>query len=344
MSESHSSSQHDSVQPAPEQPIERPRWRFSGRRGTPVHLREQAPTTLPREIRQAIVQMAREHSAPQGVPQEQAPGTVQPGQAPPVAGAAVPVERRSERASAPDSVTTSPIAPPSAAVAAPPPTDAPADAQAPTDAAPELADAAAQASTPPAKPKNGPRPILAGDREVPRTEAIAIEPGPAGSESAATTLPPAIDQDQQAPDQLPAAAFASFPTDVPAAGVAGPGPMGAVELGRQAAWELGRLPILLHVEPQMPASRAPGHLEPTQWRSVDTTTQPAASIPTPEPAKRLSAQKFVARAREDSRSTPPPSERAAQARERASRRRRDLDQVVHALAGFTGSRTDSDDR
>ncbi|MCB0878057.1 MAG: hypothetical protein KDC46_03655 [Thermoleophilia bacterium] len=105
-------------QSSADQPVERPQWRFSGRRGTPVHLREQAPATLPREIQQAIVQMARERSgevaAAAATEQQQATTTQQranrpkmylgvaaesrgDGQSPPVAGAPMPVERRTNR-------------------------------------------------------------------------------------------------------------------------------------------------------------------------------------------------------------------------------------------------------
>jgi hypothetical protein len=357
MSESRSSSQPGHDQPAPEQPIQRPLWRFSGRRGTPVHLREETPATLPKEIRQAIVQMAKERLVPQAAAPEQATGTgqdVQPGQAPPVAAAALPVERRGERDSAPDAVTTSPILPPSAATE------------------PEATQAPAPVETPPAKPKSGPRPILAGDREVARTEAVSIEPAPPNvpavdpvAPAAATQQPdlppgPATAQDPSVPDQLPAAVFESTTADEHAAAVAGPDPMGAIELGRQAAWELGRLPILLHVTSQPPAPApaaerpAPVELQPTQWRPVGTDRQPAtidpadAAQPMPGPGRRPTqsptrSQGLPARARDGAPLTPPPATRDEQARDRAARRRRDLDQVVNALAGLTASRTGSDD-
>lgn len=113
---------HSTASDQPGAPIARPDWRFSGRRGTPVHLREQAPATLPPEIRKAVERMAAERrteapaqSAPNASPATEeltfgANRAAEPASsgtgAPPVAGAPVPVERRAPR-TAPDAVTTS---------------------------------------------------------------------------------------------------------------------------------------------------------------------------------------------------------------------------------------------
>ena len=98
-------------------PVERPTWRFTGRRGTPVHLRDQAPQTLPPEIRKAVTQLARERAgesapAPDAKPVRAVSNLKlerQDGQAPPVAGAPMPVERRNRRETSEPVVATSHI-------------------------------------------------------------------------------------------------------------------------------------------------------------------------------------------------------------------------------------------
>ncbi|MCW2973358.1 MAG: hypothetical protein JWN72_1631, partial [Thermoleophilia bacterium] len=121
--------------PAPDASGEaRPQWRFSGRRGTPVHLRDQprAPQ-LPEEIRQTVAQMGREAATPSvtglgsaGVEQTNGalrqPRSATPASTPVVAGAVVPVERRAPRTSTPTQVSTTPLeAVPVAAAAIPSP-------------------------------------------------------------------------------------------------------------------------------------------------------------------------------------------------------------------------------
>jgi hypothetical protein len=55
-----------STDPEPSAP--RPAWRFSGRRGTPVHLREKAATALPKDIVETVTQLARERSGERATP------------------------------------------------------------------------------------------------------------------------------------------------------------------------------------------------------------------------------------------------------------------------------------
>ncbi|MBC7462406.1 MAG: hypothetical protein H7287_13690 [Thermoleophilia bacterium] len=106
--------------PAPDPSAEiRPQWRFSGRRGTPVHLRDQprAPQ-LPDEIRHTVAQMGREAAARSttvlGTDAQTNGALRQPGAAnaastPVVAGAVVPVERRAARTSTPAAVSATPL-------------------------------------------------------------------------------------------------------------------------------------------------------------------------------------------------------------------------------------------
>lgn len=83
-------------------PVARPTWRFSGRRGTPVHQREQAPQTLPPEIRKAVTQLARERAGESAPAADARPVRTsselklgrQDHRTPPVAAAPMPVERR----------------------------------------------------------------------------------------------------------------------------------------------------------------------------------------------------------------------------------------------------------
>ena len=109
-------------------PTERPSWRFSGRRGTPVHMRDQAPDTLPSEIRQAVARLANDRSEKAAVPATPPPARPATSllnlaraaqQSPPVAGAPVPVERRTRQEPATPIVTTSPIVSVPTAPAAP---------------------------------------------------------------------------------------------------------------------------------------------------------------------------------------------------------------------------------
>ncbi|MEO6867288.1 MAG: hypothetical protein ABI200_04635 [Gaiellales bacterium] len=90
---------------AAEQSAKRPAWRFSGRRGRPVHQRDQTDAAkLPADVRATVTQLAREQSGetarPTGTPSARATnGPLRtPGErsAPPVAGAPMPVERRGE--------------------------------------------------------------------------------------------------------------------------------------------------------------------------------------------------------------------------------------------------------
>lgn len=361
-------------QSEPESPIERPTWRFSGRRGTPVHLREQAPATLPREIQQAIVQMARERTpetpaATADTPSKAAGRAVDvqladahaartEGQSPPVAGAAVPRERRASRAPAPDAVTTSPIAgtatEPTAATEEPAVTaesavtaepavdaertepsaassgtaqiadtvresDATTDSQIETtplveadaDAAKPVipagkkksrskakarakarakAKAKAKASDKPSKRSTGERRLLAQDREVPLDEAAAIEPAPPKQEPTPAPSPaptPAAPVEPAAVDELPDDPFAPAATWEPAASPTAPipphDPVAGSEAARQAAWELGRLPILLeqttgpsHDAPEADPER---ELEPAALEPSSTPETPAAATP-----------------------------------------------------------------
>lgn len=108
-------------------PVERPTWRFTGRRGTPVHLRDQAPQTLPPEIRKAVTQLARERAGESAPAADAKPVRAvsdlklgrSDGQAPPVAGASLPVERRNRSERSEPSVPTSHIPAATAPIAEP---------------------------------------------------------------------------------------------------------------------------------------------------------------------------------------------------------------------------------
>jgi hypothetical protein len=188
-------------QPASEPAVERPAWRFSGRRGTPVHLRDQAPATLPPEIRQAIVQMARERSGEATTPTGGTSIRTTTGpnlsgalrQSPPVAGAPLPVERRSRERTSEPVVTTSPIGPalppdPTPALEATPALDATSEATpAPRDTPPATEVPAVAAETPSA-------PELAADVEdqaatTTGSETEAADPAPSTEPATAAVEP-----------------------------------------------------------------------------------------------------------------------------------------------------------
>ncbi len=165
-------------------PVARPTWRFSGRRGTPVHLREQAPQTLPPEIRKAVTQLARERAGESAPAADAKPVRAtsdlklgrQERQAPPVAAAPLPVERRNRDAAEPAVQTshipaaTAPIAEPTLETLAPEPAAPvaePADVVA-AEASATPADAAAVTDTPvagDATPSAKPSKLTAAERK-----------------------------------------------------------------------------------------------------------------------------------------------------------------------------------
>jgi hypothetical protein len=160
---------------APATPIERPTWRFSGRRGTPVHMRERTPATLPPEIRQAVVKLAREQAGESAstAPKQSAraaSSTLNLGgsaerSAPPVAGAPMPVERRTRSSEPEQPVTTTPLE----AVPAPEPMDS---------ATPPLVEAVADTPATDATPATEP-------------DATTSEPALETTDEATTTSEPA---------------------------------------------------------------------------------------------------------------------------------------------------------
>jgi hypothetical protein len=270
-------------QQGPDSPIERPSWRFSGRRGTPVHLREQTPATLPREIRQVITQMSRERTSAGSTATQPTSSSARPdvsftapdrtgsAQNPPVAAAPMPIERRDRSRPKPDAVTSSPIITsspessepvnaasdlPSSATAAAREPESLAEQPKPTDRKRRSKAKARAKARARAKAKSQSR-VLAHDRDVPVTEPVAVEPivtEPTTTEPAATepvVAEPIVATDTSANvgDSLPDDVFAVIESPVEAGSEDGtptvPDPTIGVESAQQAAWELGRLPILL---------------------------------------------------------------------------------------------------
>ncbi len=173
-------------------PVERPSWRFSGRRGTPVHLREQAPETLPPEIRKAVTQLARERAGETSPAGDSKPprsssnaglnlSRTEGAQTPPVAAAPMPVERRADRGSATPAVPTSHIP---AVATTPIVPQAAGDVPAPNAEAISTTEPAAAASAQPDPP------TLETDPVAEQTEAAA-EPEPV-AEVAAVAGPAAV--------------------------------------------------------------------------------------------------------------------------------------------------------
>jgi hypothetical protein len=272
----------------PEAPVERPSWRFSGRRGTPVHMRERTPATLPPEIKQMVAQMAREHAGEQ---QAQAEGAApkpkqaskraatstlrlphdEARQSPPVAGAPLPVERRTRSEAGDAVVSTTPIDAVPAPQQLPVPDEVVALAMT-ADAEPAAADqretkarakARAKAEREAAEQAEGKRRLFARGREVdPAAEEIAVEPvaeveptaaEPIAAVEAITAVEAMADamaertaESQATPSPEPylleAIDHAPSATTEP---VVTPDPAIALEAANQAAWELGRLPFLL---------------------------------------------------------------------------------------------------
>jgi hypothetical protein len=265
----------------PDAPVERPSWRFSGRRGTPVHMRERTPATLPPEIKQMVAQMAREHAGEQ---QAEASAQAKPAparraatstlrlphdearQSPPVAAAPMPVERRT-RTEASDAVVSTtpaeavpapeelPVSSEVAALAA----DEPIVPESPApvaEAAPEnqrdakaRAKARAKAEREAAEQAEGKRRLFAAGRVVdPEVEDVAVEPIVAEVEPIAVAEP-SVDT---APEPARVVATGEYLIEAPEDPAAtsdapsiAPEPAIALEAATQAAWELGRLPFLL---------------------------------------------------------------------------------------------------
>jgi hypothetical protein len=411
---------------APATPKERPSWRFSGRRGTPVHMREQAPANLPPEIRQAVAQMAREQVSAHatgrpgeaGAPRAAATSTLKLGgsgtQSPPVAGAPMPVERRTRSEASDQPVTTTPPE----AVPAPEPMPAPEFEQLDTTPPPldeptatsETAEATAtvETETTPEQPTTAPTATAAGDeeqlspaerrkrakarakaraksgketeaerkrrifatgREVdPATEQVAIEPTPPAPTPEPTPEPVAeapTTPEPTTPEPLePTSDIEDIDLGVaPAAAVdrATPEPVAGSEMASQAAWELGRLPILLAPaakaaapppldeqpipELEIPAADNTSRMAPMAWQPVGPSPEPApietgaprmpvpssiARLDTPLYAPPIRRQHGAAEGDGDSRARD-----AGEARARIARRRRELDELVQSLGELT---------
>jgi hypothetical protein len=238
-----------------------------------------------------------------------------------------------------------------------------------------------------ARTQSKPR-LLARDRVVPVTEAIAIEPSPP------VVAPDAVDTPVTplaiTPDVLPASVFDArmdmkATSDADERAIVYPPPSSGFESGSQAAWELGRLPILLdpiapvpiepndvptapepptlqpplrstsvrttpHPEPEPEPEFEPVVLRPVDWLPIgsDPTPKPlyvaeAADRPTPPAIARLSTSKSHSSTRARAVDGPAgtsaadqggraPAIRAAEARHRVGRRRRELGELVEALA------------
>lgn len=360
---------------APDSPVQRPSWRFSGRRGTPVHLRDQAPAARAARPNMSFTE------APSAAVQHASSAQ----QSPPVAAAPVPVERRARTERQPDTVTPSPIIPPATTSAeASKPLEAPAElhaqtvepqgtkptpSSAPTPSRKRTARAKAKAKAKArAKAQSKPR-LLARDRTASPTEPVAIEPAPL---KPAAVEPVAVEPVAVEPTvaDLPAAIFAPLTTspidDAPKSTVDYPTPSTGIEAGRQAAWELGRLPILLEPQIEPPVEQSiepiielprepeassstpePTTLQPINWRHVGRNPAPAPiplesddARPTPPSIEQLSQPLLSSGARAGARASNmstddrAPAVRAAQARHQVSRRRRDLDALVDKLAGI----------
>lgn len=292
------SDSHNMPKPHRDVPVDRPSWRFSGRRGTPVHLREKTDGPLPREIREALVEITRERSQSSSKASSELKLPTSP-----VSAAPVPVERRSPRTPAPDAVSTYSIAAPSTS---PKPVEAtPADLElksTPPSVAPPQAPEAATSDTDTAnrntklspektsleppdlveKPKPRTKRKKRNRKRGRRTFAADRIATPTSSSSIEPAAPTTVNHPE---NELPEAIFASIATpasdndttsviDYPAA-------EGALIEGRQSAWELGRLPFLLpgmnQVPSESPEQPQTNTDEPSQTSTPLDKQQPIAA-------------------------------------------------------------------
>ncbi len=354
--------------------IERPTWRFSGRRGTPVHMRDQPSEALPREIRKAIVELTKERSEGRA--------------APPVAAAPPPVERRAGRFSETAAAVGTPHVPaatPTAASTPTMPTEAPESNPEPATPQPAQSSNAASRSRSARRKKAKARAkakakaargaqerVLAGDAEV----EIEVET-PAVVATAEPIAEPVAEPVETEPIETaePVASSIEWPPAIAGA-----------EASRQAAWELGRLPILLdgslpariveepEAEPsylldtidtdvelvQLDAtedSRDIVELQPIAWRPIGPNPVPApisgtelppatmpaaiAELATERDIETSLARLDATRDRnrsDENRLMRAPSVRAADARHRVQRRRADLLDVVGSLEDLAARR------
>lgn len=352
---------------ADEPRIPRPRWQFSGRRGVPVHRRDRATDALPREIQRAVIDLARERV---GRDQAEQAATAAAPHEPPVAAAAIPVERRSgseERAAGDDVATTSPDEVPAA-----PPLEQPAEParpkrrrlfgigraaeDTPPAIEPLMATTSSLASDDPAAPEptptagSGPgedEPELPIDvPQPPEPQPALAEPQPAHAEpqpahAGAEVGMPASESVEPDPPAVSSSPVFDAPQPDP------PPPSAGLDSAGQAAWELGRAPILTEQLRGLPAREDADSTEPAPAEAPE----PAAAS-RPEPIALLDEPLFPPRDQRGLRSIrrgepadgePPRLEigtSRAEARRRIQSRRARLEALVSDLAQLSADDTD----